>query len=105
MQLLPDHAEQLLAKGFSRRHLGRIATLLTAGSALPFYHEAAMAQEAQQRRGGGRAMDPDAVRINQNENPMGPCKEGMEAMMKVAPLAWRYSPSNEQGELTRAISE
>jgi histidinol-phosphate/aromatic aminotransferase/cobyric acid decarboxylase-like protein len=91
--------------------LGRIATLLTAGSALPFYNEFAMAQDAEQRRqgrgagGGRRPMDPDAVRINQNENPMGPCKEGLEAIAKVAPQGWRYSPSNEQGELVRAISE
>src|SRR5215467_652789 len=100
---LPN-AESFLSRGFSRRQLGRIATLLTAGSTLPFYNEFAMAQNAQ-RRQGGRAMDPDAVRINQNENPMGPCKEGLEAIAKVAPMGWRYSPTNEQGEFVRAISE
>ena len=65
-----------------------------------------MAQDAERRAGRGpRSLDPDVVRINQNENPMGPCKEGLEAMMSTAPLAWRYSPSNEQGELVKAISE
>ena len=49
-----------------------------------------MAQDAQQRtlRGVGgarRAMDLDAVRISSNENPLGPCKEGLEAIFKVAP--------------------
>jgi histidinol-phosphate aminotransferase len=100
-------ADSLLQRGFSRRQLGRIAGLLSAGAAFPFYNEFAMAQDAERRmqRGGRRALDPDVVRINQNENPMGPCKEGLEAIAKVAPQGWRYSPANEQGELTRAIAE
>src|SRR5690349_17353119 len=106
MAFQPDLAESLLTKGFSRRQLGRIASLLTAGAALPFYNEFAMAQEATRRPGGGRrAMDPDAGRINQNENPMGPCKEGLDAIMKVAPQGWRYSPNNEQGDLVKAIAD
>ncbi len=102
-----EFAQSLMQKGFSRRQLGRIASLLTAGTALPFYNEFAMAQEAQRQMRGGqrRAMDPDVVRINQNENPMGPCPEGIEAITKVAPHGWRYSPGNEQGELVKAISE
>jgi histidinol-phosphate aminotransferase len=105
--ILPGSADGLLQRGFSRRQLGRIATLLAAGSSLPFYNEFAMAQQAERRQGGGRGrmMDPDAVRINQNENPMGPCKEGLEAIARVAPHGWRYSPSNEQADLVRAIAE
>src|SRR5262245_30834274 len=98
------NSESFLDRGLSRRKLGRIASLLTAGAALPFYNEAAMAQEAE-RRAGRAAAAPDTVRINQNENPMGPSNEGLEAMMRVAPTAWRYSPANEQGELVRAIAE
>ena len=105
MVLETEHAESLLRKGFSRRQLGRIASLLTAGAALPFYNEFAMAQDAERRMGMGRRNDPDTVRINQNENPMGPSKEGLEAMMKIAPMGWRYSPGGEQGELTAAIAE
>src|SRR6202051_3667370 len=100
MSLPVKQEEVLLNKGFSRRQVGRIASLLTAGAALPFYNEFAMAQDAQQRIGRGgarRAMDPDAVRINQNENPLGPCKEGLEAIAKVAPFGGRYSPFGEQG--------
>jgi len=102
----PAQAEKLLAKGFSRRQLGRIAGLLTAGAALPFYNEFAMAQDAQQRTRGGRraAMDPDAIRISTNENPMGPCKEGLEALIQVAPSSWRYSPNGEQQEIVRTIA-
>ena len=32
-----------LSRGFSRRQVGRIASMLTAGAALPFYNEFAMA--------------------------------------------------------------
>jgi histidinol-phosphate aminotransferase len=110
MLLSTDHTKSLLARGFSRRDIGRIASLLTAGAALPFYNEYAMAQDAQQRalRGTGmgrRAMDPDAVRISTNENPLGPCKEGCEAIARIAPLGGRYSPANEQGDLVTAIAE
>jgi histidinol-phosphate aminotransferase len=103
---MPLPVDSLLRRGFSRRDIGRIASLIGAGSALPFYNEFAMAQQAQQQmqRGGrGRQSDPNAVRINQNENPMGPCKEGLEAMAKIAPMGWRYSPGGDN--LTEAIAE
>src|SRR5580658_5242479 len=108
MSLSRTQTDSLLYRGFSRRDLGRIASLLTAGAALPFYNEFAMAQDAQQRMGRGgarRAMDPDAVRINSNENPLGPCKEGLEAIAKIAPHGGRYSPFNDQGDMITAIAE
>ena len=97
MALPVKQQEALLEKGFSRRQLGRITSLLTAGAALPFYNEFAMAQDAERRMmrgagGAGRMNDPDMVRISSNENPMGPCKEALESLTKIAPLAWRYSP-------------
>jgi histidinol-phosphate/aromatic aminotransferase/cobyric acid decarboxylase-like protein len=104
-----EQAESLLKKGFSRRQVGRIASLLTAGAAMPFYNEFAMAQDAQRRNlgagGARRALDADAVRISSNENPLGPSKEGLEAIAKVAPHGGRYSPFNEQGDFVSAISE
>ena len=109
MSLSSKQADSLLQRGFSRRDLGRVASLLTAGAALPFYNEFAMAQDAQQRtlRGTGgarRAMDPDAVRISSNENPLGPCKEGLEAITKVAPFGGRYSPNGEQNDFVSTIA-
>jgi histidinol-phosphate aminotransferase len=94
----------LLKKGFSRRDLGRIASLLTAGAAMPFYNEFSMAQAASPQR-GRRTADPDAVHIDQNENPLGPCQEGLEAIAKIAPHGGRYSPSGEQQELVATIAE
>ncbi|HTS78231.1 MAG TPA: pyridoxal phosphate-dependent aminotransferase [Bryobacteraceae bacterium] len=93
--------ESLLSRGFSRRQLGRIASVLTAGAVLPFYNEAAYAQRAM--RGRGR-MSPDAVRINSNENPLGPCPEALEAICAEGKLGGRYSPHNEQGDLTDTIA-
>lgn len=106
MPLPVQQTEELLAKGFSRRQLGRIASLLTAGAALPFYNEFAMAQDAERRmvRGAGRMMDPDAVRISSNENPMGPCKEACEAIAKITPLAWRYSPVGQDQDFTKTVA-
>jgi len=98
MALTTEHVESFLGRGFTRRQVGRIASLLAGGAAFPFYNEYAMAQQAEQQmqRGGGmrRAMGSDVIRISSNENPMGPCKEGVEAIAKVAPMGWRYSPNN-----------
>jgi len=108
MALPVEQTKALLEKGFSRRQLGRIASLLTAGTALPFYNEFAMAQDAERRMmrgaGAGRMNDPDMVRISSNENPMGPHKEGLEAMAKIAPLAWRYSPVGDHQDFTKTVA-
>jgi histidinol-phosphate aminotransferase len=99
MSLQPKVQEELLARGYSRRSIARIA--LGATAALPFFHEFALAQQAEtraRRAGGGgaaAATDPDVIKISGNENPMGPSKEGLEAIAKVAPLAWRYGPAGD----------
>lgn len=69
----------------TRRNFGRISSLLAAGAALPFHNEAAMAQLSMVG-----PMPPDAVKINANENPLGPCKEAIEAMQAVVPNGGRY---------------
>ena len=91
--------KSLLSRGFTRRQLGRITSVLTAGAALPFYNEAAFAQ-----RGNRREMPPDAVRINENENPLGPCSDALEAIYQVARFGGRYSPHNETGELIKTAA-
>jgi histidinol-phosphate aminotransferase len=88
---------------FSRR---RLTQFLAGAAAMPFYNEFAMAQEAERQTMRGRGpMPPDAVRISSNENPLGPCKEGLEAMYKVAPLGGRYSPTGESQAFTKVVSE
>ena len=116
MALTSKITETLRERGFSRRQIGRIA--MGAAAAIPYFNEFAMAQQAEQqtaaaaaaRRGGrgggaGRGVyDPEVVRITSNENPMGPCKEGLEALYKVAPLGWRYSPQGENLEFNSLLA-
>jgi histidinol-phosphate aminotransferase len=70
----------------TRREFGRVAALLTAGAALPFYNEAALAQDLKAIAN----IPADAIRLNANENPMGPCPAAIEAVCKAAPHGGRY---------------
>jgi histidinol-phosphate aminotransferase len=84
--LTSEHKRELLTRGFSRRSFGRFATLLGAGAAtLPFYNEPAMAQLS-----NIGPLPPDAVKINANENPLGPCPEAAEAILKIVQKGGRY---------------
>ena len=105
MSLGNKQFESLAQRGFTRRQIGRIGALISAGAALPFYNEFAMAQQGQGRGGMRRQMDPDAVLINQNENPMGPCKEGLDAIAKVAPRGWRYNPGGDGDDFRSLAAE
>jgi histidinol-phosphate aminotransferase len=85
--MLSKAAERdLLSRGFSRRNFGRFASLLGAGTMLPFYNEPALAQLSQVR-----GMPADAVKINANENPLGPCPEALEAIYSAAKQGGRYT--------------
>ncbi|MDE2507114.1 MAG: pyridoxal phosphate-dependent aminotransferase [Planctomycetota bacterium] len=84
--LTSEQRRAFLRRGFSRRDFGRLAAFLTAGAALPFYNEAALAQGLSAMRN----LPPDAIRINANENPLGPCAEALEAMRAVLPQGGRY---------------
>src|SRR5687768_11940660 len=86
MQMISKETKQeLLDRGFTRRSFGRISSLLAAGAALPFYNEAALAQLSMIG-----PLPPDAVKINANENPLGPCKEAAEAIHSVVAKGGRY---------------
>src|SRR5258706_15724730 len=108
--LTRQQEDSLLERGFTRRHFGRIPQLLAAGAALSSFNEFTMAQEAEdrtaRRMGMNRSsMDPDGVRITSNENPLGPCKEGLEAIYKVAPLGGRYQPTGETSDFVAMMAE
>jgi histidinol-phosphate aminotransferase len=75
---------ELVSRGFSRRAFGRIAAMMTAGATLPFYNEPALAQLSKVDA------PPDAVLINANENPLGPCKEAREAAHNMIAQGGRY---------------
>src|SRR5579871_3194955 len=82
--LTAEQKREFVRRGFSRRTFGRIATMLTAGAALPFYNESALAQLS-------RVEAPaDSVWINSNENPLGPSPEAREAAKKMVDQGGRY---------------
>src|SRR3979411_203624 len=84
-QFNQQHKLDFVKRGFSRRSFARIAPMISAGAALPFYNESAMAQLS-----AVRGMPADAVKIDANENPLGPCKEALEAIHAVAAKGGRY---------------
>jgi histidinol-phosphate aminotransferase len=79
------HAD-LAERGVSRRNFGRIAAMLSAGATLPLFTEPGLAQLSQIR---GKIPD-DAVMINSNENPLGPCPEALEAVHSITAKGGRY---------------
>ena len=81
----PELQSELLTRGYSRRYFGKLAALLTAGAALPVYNEHALAQLSMVK-----GIPPDAVKINANENPLGPCAEAIDAIYNVAKNGGRY---------------
>jgi len=82
----PEQRRDFARRGFTRRDFARIAGLLTAGATLPFYNEATLAQGLSALP----ELGADAVRINANENPMGPCPEAIEAINAVVAKGGRY---------------
>jgi histidinol-phosphate aminotransferase len=77
--------DDLVRRGFTRRHMLRVAALLGAGAALPFGSEHALAQLSDAGR-----LPEDAVKINANEFPEGPSKRALEALAEVAKRGNRY---------------
>ena len=91
--------QEWLSRGFTRRGFGRLAAMMGAGAAaLPFYNEPALAQLSK------IDAPPDAVLINANENPLGPCKEAREAAARMISEGGRYRYS-ETDRLQELLAE
>jgi histidinol-phosphate aminotransferase len=96
--LTEKQQEDFISRGFSRRNFGRIATMLTAGAALPFYNEPALAQLSRVDA------PPDSVFINSNENPMGPSQAAREAAIAMVAQGGRYL-FNEAGKVKTILAQ
>jgi histidinol-phosphate aminotransferase len=94
-----EQQKEFSKRGFSRRSFGRLATVLAAGSTLPFYNESALAQFSKVDN-----VPSDAIMINANENPLGPCKEALEAVHKIAANGGRYM-YGEADKVQKLLSE
>ena len=93
-------------KGFSRREMARMFGMFAAGAAaVPVFSEAALARISEQEITGGQPLPSDVVRIDSNENPLGPCKEGLEAIARISPYGGRYSPFDDYATLTQAVAD
>jgi len=97
--LTEEQRHDFARRGFSRRAFGRLGALLGATAALPFYNESALAQLS----AIGRIPD-GAVKINANENPMGPCPEAAEAIHNVVQKSGRYL-YEETFDLAKTLAE
>ncbi|MDQ1470151.1 MAG: histidinol-phosphate aminotransferase [Bryobacterales bacterium] len=85
MTLSTQEQKDFLNRGFTRRNLGKIAAMVTAGASLPFYNESALAQLSKVDN-----VPADAVLINANENPLGPSMAAREAAAKIIAQGGRY---------------
>jgi histidinol-phosphate aminotransferase len=92
----------------SRRSFLRAASLLAAA---PIFTEAHFALAAQNAPAGQtpakrtrQAMPEDAVLINANENPLGPCAAACEVIAKIAPMGGRYDILGETDKLTKTFA-
>ena len=72
----------------SRRSFFRMAAAASAAAAVPILTEPQLAMA--QRRRFMRAMPPGAVRIDANENPLGPCSGACAVMTSLIPEGGRY---------------
>jgi histidinol-phosphate aminotransferase len=97
--LSTEEQREFLRRGFSRRSFGRLATVLAAGATLPFYNESAMAQLSKVAN-----IPPDAVLINANENPLGPCAEARESIHNIVASGGRYM-YQKTDELQKLLAE
>src|SRR5688572_24372028 len=84
---------------YSRRSFARIASMFAGGAAVPFNAEFALAQLSAVSN-----IPADAVKINANENPLGPCAEASEAMYAVVRNGGRYM-YDEARKLSSLIAE
>jgi histidinol-phosphate aminotransferase len=92
--------------GTSRRSFLRLAGLTAA---LPLVHEGHLAWAAQQQLGVNPSSfphptNPNAVLINANENPLGPCPAALSALNAIARTGGRYDATGVEDKLYTELS-
>ncbi len=87
----------------SRRAFVRTAAMVSAGMLAPATTEAQLAYEARAQRDPARSAG-NAVMINANENPLGPCAEACAAIAALGARGGRYGFGMPQ-ELARTFAE
>ncbi|MEJ7933202.1 pyridoxal phosphate-dependent aminotransferase [Sphingobium sp. AN558] len=100
MMLDKDAKEDLIARGYSRRQLGRVAALIGAGAAAQSM--LTMPAFAQQQAARGIK---GATRIGANECWTGPFPAGIEAIRESAASGNWYDPDNYMGDLVSTVAK
>ena len=95
------------SSSIGRRDFLRFAS--AAAAAVPILTEAHLARAAAKDdavltgmalHGQGKDLPPaDAVLINANENPLGPCKAALQGIVDIAPMGGRYDLLGEEAQL------
>jgi len=94
--LTAESKDDLLSRGYSRRHMLRAAMLVGSGAtALAMNPEIAFAADAPAK---------DLIRISLNECWTGPMAPGAKAAADIISQCNRYSPHEERGKLIKAIA-
>jgi len=101
--------EDSVVSSTSRRNFLKYGSM--AAAAMPIMSEAHFAQAARVAAGskagydfGPTMMPADAVLINANENPLGPCKAACDAVAAMAPWGGRYDMYGETDKLTKTFA-
>ena len=94
-----DALDDLAMRGFTRRHVLRVAALLSATAALPLGSERALAQLSD-----AGALPADAVKINANEFPEGPSERALAALTESARRGNRYQYPETDGLVEAAAA-
>jgi histidinol-phosphate aminotransferase len=100
-QISEEAADDLLARGYSRRHLGRIAAVFGFGAAMA----AAAGRPAWAVPGGPDLGASIKVRIDANECWTGPMAPGAAAATAIIPLSNRYEPNTQRSDFLRAAAQ
>lgn len=99
--IVEDARDDLLQRGFSRRHLAKILTAFGAGAGL-----AAVAGRPAFASGGVPDPAPSAkVRIGANECWTGPLAPGQAAAAAIIASGNRYSPHDERDDFIKAVMQ
>src|SRR5262245_41944464 len=91
--------DDLAARGFSRRHVLRVAALLGTSTLLPLGSERALAQLSD-----AGTLPDDAVKINANEFPDGPSERALAALAEAARRGNRYQYPETNGLVAAAAA-
>ena len=105
-----QHSEHSGTSMTSRRNFLRYAALAAATPILTEAHFARAAQQtsaasvAPRRRSFVLNPPPDAILINANENPLGPCQAAREAIAHLVPTGGRYDFYGETDKLVKTFA-